>query len=29
VVINAEQELKKIEEFILNLTIKKYEGNGN
>lgn len=29
VVINAEQELKKIEEFILNLTIKKYKSNGN
>jgi len=29
IVINAEQELKKIEEFLLNLTIKKYEDNGN
>jgi len=29
IVIDAEQELKKIEEFLLNLTIKKYEGNGN
>ena len=29
IVIDAEQELKKIEEFLLNLTIKKYEDNGN
>lgn len=29
IVIDAEQELEKIEEFLLNLTIKKYEGNGN
>jgi dTMP kinase len=29
IVIDAEQELKKIEEFLLNLTIKKYEANGN
>lgn len=29
IVIDAEQELKKIEEFLLNLTIKRYEGNGN
>jgi len=29
IVIDAEQELKKIEEFLLNLTIKRYEDNGN
>ncbi|MGB0574179.1 MAG: dTMP kinase [Hyphomicrobiales bacterium] len=29
IVIDAEQELKKIEELLLNLTIKKYEDNGN
>ena len=29
IVIDAEQELKKIEEFLLNLTIKKYADNGN
>lgn len=29
IVVDAEQELKKIEEFLLNLTIKKYEDNGN
>jgi len=28
VVIDAEQELKTIEEFLLNLTLKKYEDNG-
>jgi len=28
IVIDAEQELKTIEEFLLNLTIKKYENNG-
>jgi len=29
IVIDAEQELKKIEVFLLNLTIKKYADNGN
>jgi dTMP kinase len=29
IVIDAEQELKIIEEFLLNLTIKRYEDNGN
>lgn len=29
IVIDAEQELKKIEVFLLNLTIKRYEDNGN
>ena len=29
IVIDAEQKLKKIEELLLNLTIKKYEDNGN
>ena len=29
IVIDAEQELKKIEEFLLHLTIKKYADNGN
>lgn len=29
IVIDAEQELKKIEEFLLNLTIKRYERDGN